>query len=152
MTYLADTAATEAFGARLADALREQAGGLVLSLEGELGAGKTTLTRALIAALGYTDVVVSPTYTLLESYAVADRHLHHLDLYRLADPEELEFIGLRELDMQRDWFMIEWPQRGRGHLPAIDVELMLRYAERAREVALRPQTRAGTAFVQAIGC
>lgn len=146
MTYLADAQATQAFGARLAHALQTHARGLVMALEGELGAGKTALARATIMALGHDGVVVSPTYTLLESYAVGGRQMHHLDLYRLADPEELEFVGLRELDAQHDWFMIEWPERGVGHVPRIDVSVTLAYAGSARTVALQAHTAAGTAF------
>lgn len=146
MMHLADADATQAFGARLAYALKTLDRGLVIALEGELGAGKTALARATINALGHTGIVVSPTYTLLESYAVAGRRLHHLDLYRLVDPEELKFIGLRELDVARDWFMIEWPQQGVGHLPTIDVTLSLDYAGSARSARLLTQTRAGDAL------
>lgn len=150
MIPLPNAAATDAFGERLAVALAALNSGLVIAFEGELGAGKTALTRATLHALGYDGIVVSPTYTLLESYAVADRHLHHLDLYRLADPEELEFIGLRELEVSRDWFMVEWPDRGGGHLPIVDLQLVLRYAGDGREVRLQPRTEAGTAFVTAL--
>lgn len=150
MIHLPDAHATEVLGSRLAGALKTRDQGLVIALEGELGAGKTTLARATITALGYGGVVVSPTYTLLESYPVAGRHLHHLDLYRLADAEELEFIGLRELNPDRDWLMVEWPERGRGHLPDVDLTLVLRYAGAARECLLRPQSEVGRAFVRAL--
>lgn len=150
MIPLPDAAATDVFGARLASTLQALDRGLMIGLEGELGAGKTALARATLIALGHTGVVVSPTYTLLESYAVAGRWLHHLDLYRLADPEELEFIGLRELDAQRDWFMIEWPVRGAGHLPALDLNLVLRYAGSGRQAQLQPQSVAGSAFIRAL--
>lgn len=150
MIHLADAAATAAFGERLAAALQALDRGLVIALDGELGAGKTTLARAVIKALGYGGIVVSPTYTLLESYAVAGRYLHHLDLYRLADPEELEFIGLRELDASHDWFMIEWPGQGFGHLPTVDLNLALTYAGAARQAFLESQTEAGGMFLRVL--
>jgi len=143
---LPNTAATQAFGARLALALQELDQGLTIALAGELGAGKTTLARATITALGHDGPVVSPTYTLLESYPVAGRNLHHLDLYRLNDPQELEFIGLRELAAQTDWFMIEWPERGAGHLPALDVTIELAYVHGARSVAAHAESSRGSAF------
>lgn len=148
MMHLPNAKATAELGMQLAQSLLTWDRGLVMTLHGELGAGKTALARATITALGYSGVVVSPTYTLLESYAVAGRHLHHLDLYRLADPEELEFIGLRELDAARDWFMIEWPQQGVGHLLPVDVQIVLQHAGAARNAELLPLTAAGSAVVE----
>ena len=148
MMHLPDARATAALGRRLAQALLTRDDGLTITLHGELGAGKTALARATITALGHAGVIVSPTYTLLESYAVAGRHIHHLDLYRLADPEELEFIGLRDLDARRDWVMIEWPQQGVGHLPAVDLQIVLVYAGTARNAELRATSAAGSAVVE----
>lgn len=148
MIQLADTQATQAFGQQLADALLTLDRGLVITLAGELGAGKTALARATVVALGYRGVVASPTYTLLESYAVAGRHMHHLDLYRLADPEELEFIGLRDLDWTHDWFMIEWPGNGVGHIPPVDMAITLYHADHARTVAIEGLSRIGQRLTQ----
>lgn len=151
MIHLPHAQATEQFGRRLAQALKGRDHGLVVTLEGELGAGKTALARATITALGHKGVVVSPTYTLLESYAVAGRHLHHLDLYRLADPEELEFVGLRDLDGTQDWFLVEWPDHGVGYLPAVDLRVILRHAGAAREVRLQAVSAAGGAVARRLG-
>lgn len=124
---LPDTAATEALGAVLARALRVQ-GGALLWLEGDLGAGKTTLVRGLVRALGHSGNVKSPTYTLVEPYDLAIGRLYHLDLYRLVDPEELEFLGVRELGGELAGgatVVVEWPVRGRGFLPPPDLLIAL---------------------------
>ncbi len=141
---LADEAATLALGARLAAAAAE---GGMLFLRGELGAGKTTLVRGLLRALGHAGSVRSPTYTLVESYEVGGRAIHHLDLYRLADPEELEFLGLRELLDGRALCLVEWPERGAGILPAPDLELELDYLGSGRRVRLRAHGARGEAML-----
>lgn len=143
--YVLDsTAATEALGARLATAL---APGCVLYLRGELGAGKTTLARGLLHALGHRGIVKSPTYTLVEPYQVADWRLFHWDLYRLADPEELEFLGLRDQLDGEAVLLIEWPERGQGELPAADLEIMLAYAGEGRACRLAALSAAGAAML-----
>lgn len=150
MIHLPNAQATENLGRQLAQALVELDRGLVIALEGALGAGKTALARATVMALGYEGVVVSPTYTLLESYPVSGRQIHHLDLYRLADPEELEFIGLRDLGSSRDWFLIEWPDHGAGYLPMVDLDVVLYHAGSARDAEFRAHSIAGNAFVRLI--
>ena len=111
---LDSAAATEALGARLAHVLTP---GCILYLRGDLGAGKTTLVRGLLHGLGYPGIVKSPTYTLVEPYAIGKWRLFHWDLYRLADPEELEYLGLREQLDGETALLIEWPERGPGELP-----------------------------------
>ncbi len=140
--------ATVAFGARLAAAL---AGGAVIYLHGELGAGKTTLARGLLRALGHTGSVKSPTYTLVEPYAITGRTVFHFDLYRLANPEELEFLGVRDYLQPGAILLIEWPERGAGHLPAPDLELWLECAGEGRRACWRACNSRGAAIVASLG-
>lgn len=126
--------ATEAFGEAFACAARPA---LVTVLDGDLGAGKTTWVRAVLRAWGWTGPVRSPTYTLHETYDCATvGRIHHLDLYRLAAPDELAELGLADLwTVPAVWFF-EWPSRGRGHLPPIDLTLQWRHQTAGRRVRL----------------
>lgn len=142
--HLDSPVATEALGALLAATLPP---GCVLYLRGELGAGKTTLVRGLLRALGHEGTVKSPTYTLVEPYQIADRQVFHWDLYRLVDPEELEFLGLREQLDGSALLLIEWPERGRGELPAADVEIILDYAGAGRTCRLEACSSTGQALL-----
>lgn len=117
---------TEAFGGRLARALpAEYPAALQLQLHGDLGAGKTTLARGFLQALGYSGVVRSPTYTLVETYALGAITVVHADLYRLQDPDEFEGLGLRDLALPGHVWLIEWPQRAGRWLPSADVDATL---------------------------
>jgi tRNA threonylcarbamoyladenosine biosynthesis protein TsaE len=146
--------ATEALGARLANTVPA---GCVIYLCGELGAGKTTLVRGFLRAAGHPGPVRSPTYTLVEPYALGDRQIVHMDLYRLADSEELEFLGLRDFLDDRTVLLVEWPERGRRVLPPADLIIELWYAGSGRrcrlcadsargEVALVPLAQAVQVF------
>ena len=140
---LGDEAATIALAQRLAPALRE---GGVLYLRGELGAGKTTFARALLQALGAGERIKSPTYSLLERYRAGGHDAFHLDLYRIATADELEYLGLDELRDPRAIVLVEWPERGVGALPAADLELALAHAgngRKARLEACSPRARGG---------
>lgn len=139
-----DEAAMLEVGRRLGLAARKVQDGLAVWLEGDLGAGKTTLARGWLAGMGHAGLVKSPTYTLLEPYALpGGANLAHLDLYRLADPEELEFLGLRELAGSGQWLLIEWPEKGAGHLPAADAVIHIAFAAGGgREVKITTNTDA----------
>ena len=141
---LPDAAATQALGASLAPSLCE--GGLVL-LSGELGTGKTTLVRALLHELGHEGGVRSPTYALVEPYRIGSLDIYHLDLYRIADPEELEFLGFRDWLLPGNLVLIEWPERAAGMLPAADLHLHLEHAGEGRRVHLSGDDR----FIDMIG-
>lgn len=143
---LADAGATEAMGAALATVLaslpREERATLI-TFSGELGAGKTTLVRGLLRALGVRGAVKSPSYTLVEPYEVAGRFFYHLDLYRIGDPEELEFLGLRDILANADAVLVEWPERTAGALPRPDLELHLAYADRGRDLRMQGNSEQG---------
>ncbi|MGM0983622.1 MAG: tRNA (adenosine(37)-N6)-threonylcarbamoyltransferase complex ATPase subunit type 1 TsaE [Pseudomonadota bacterium] len=117
-------------------------------LTGELGAGKTTLTRGILRACGHRGAVKSPTYTLVEPYELDGILVHHFDLYRLGDPEELEFIGGRDLLAEEALCVIEWPERGEGWLPAPDLEVILRLADSGREATLEARSERGRAVLE----
>jgi tRNA threonylcarbamoyladenosine biosynthesis protein TsaE len=148
MRPLADEAATAAAGAALAGALTAvDPDTLFVTLSGELGAGKTTLARGLLRALGVTGPVRSPTYTLIESYAVGGRRLEHLDWYRLADAEELEALGFRDLLSPGRWVLVEWPERVPAVAASADLEILLRYAGAERAVEAVARTEGGAAVL-----
>jgi tRNA threonylcarbamoyladenosine biosynthesis protein TsaE len=123
-----------ALGAELARDLR---GGQVITLSGELGAGKTTLVRGLLRGLGFTGRVKSPSYGLVESYALNGLVVHHLDLYRLAEPDELDFIGIEDLVGPDSVVLIEWPERGEGRLPEATARVDIELRDTGRRVLLR---------------
>lgn len=142
--FLPDEAATEAVGAALAPLLR---GGEVIALSGDLGAGKTTLVRGLLRALGHAGAVKSPTYTLVESYSLPAFELHHFDLYRLAAPAELEYLGLDTFLHPGAVCLFEWPERGAGVLPA-GLTLQLRRDGRGRGLRFDATTPAAQDLVK----
>jgi tRNA threonylcarbamoyladenosine biosynthesis protein TsaE len=123
---------------------------LIVFLEGQLGAGKTTLVRGLIQSLGYTGKVKSPTYGLVERYELPDRLIHHLDLYRLGHPEELEFMGIRDIIDEPGIVAIEWPERGQGMLPQADVSCHLEVLGQGRELQLVAASEAGHSWVDCV--
>jgi tRNA threonylcarbamoyladenosine biosynthesis protein TsaE len=132
-----DEAAMCELGRQMARALAELQG-CSIHLHGELGSGKTTLTRSILRALGVTDRIKSPTYTLVEPYELENRMAYHLDLYRLADPQELEFLGIRDYLTAQSILFVEWPERGAGELPAADVHVRIEYAGIGRRVTIEP--------------
>lgn len=133
--HLADEAATLAYGARLAEWLREPPNRRgVVFLRGQLGAGKTTLVRGILRALGHEGAVKSPTYALLEPYEIGDTTIYHFDLYRIGVSEELDFIGIDELLDAEAITFVEWPERGSGRLPNPDVDIHLSLEGEGRRV------------------
>lgn len=130
--WLADEAATEALGARLAQQLPR---GLVW-LEGDLGAGKTTLVRGWLRQLGHQGAVKSPTYTIVEPYQLQGMPVYHFDLYRLADAEELEMIGGRDYFSEPSLCLVEWPQRAQAAMPSPDLIVTLTAQGSGRDARL----------------
>jgi len=133
---LADATATQALGALVAAAVTALPGGWMIMLEGGLGAGKTTLVRGFLRSLGYAGRVPSPTYTLVEPYDIGGRHILHVDLYRLADPGELEYLGLRDSLQEETLALIEWPERAGGALGEPDLRIRLEMAGTGRAADL----------------
>jgi tRNA threonylcarbamoyladenosine biosynthesis protein TsaE len=144
--YLPDANATMHFGAALAPAL---SGGMIVTLSGELGAGKTTLVRGLLQGLGWTGPVKSPTYTLVEHYPISSIYFYHFDFYRFDGPAEWEDSGFAEYFRPDALCVIEWPERVRGMLPPTDIALSLRYQDAGRELLLASGTPAGNACLAA---
>lgn len=122
----------------------------VVYLQGDLGAGKTLFTRAYIHALGYPGYVKSPSYGLLETYEVAGMTVLHLDLYRIEDPEELEYLAIRDLFGPRTVLMVEWPDRGDGFLPAPDLVLEFGESDESRFIRCRPFSFSGKDLAEKI--
>ncbi len=145
--HLADEADTLALGARVAPAL---APGLVIYLDGDLGAGKTTLVRGLLRALGHRTSVKSPTYTLIEPYVVSSLHLYHFDFYRFNSPEEYFDAGLDEYFTVEGVCLIEWPQKAAPYVAPADLLIGLTVSGDGRNAVIRPLTDAGQKCVKTI--
>ena len=145
--HLPDEAATIAFGEELLNALPEDLAGWTLLLTGELGAGKSTFARALIRAAGHTGAVPSPTYTLVEPYALSQGNIYHVDLYRVSDEEELRFLGWNELD--DGCRIVEWPDRAPGLTAQADLSIVFSYAGEGRDVEVTPLSDRATAILAA---
>lgn len=145
---LPDEKATVALARQLASELDE---GLVMYLHGPLGAGKTSFARALLTSLGVGERVKSPTYSLMEGYVAGSRPAWHLDLYRIADPAELEWLGLDALAEPQALVLVEWPERGGDALPAADLALHLDYAGNGRAARLTALSDRGRRLLSRAG-
>jgi len=147
---LDDPQVTETLGQSLASTIPENSKELLLALSGELGAGKTTLARALLHSLGASGTVRSPTYTLVEPYEVSRGRVLHLDLYRLTGADELELIGYRDLRSGTLLVLVEWPERGAGALGTADLACQLDYEGHGRKAHLSAGTDAGRDWLAAL--
>jgi tRNA threonylcarbamoyladenosine biosynthesis protein TsaE len=145
--FLADEAETVRCGAQLARAV---SGGAIFFLLGELGVGKTTFTRGVLLGCGHRGAVKSPTYTLVEPYETPAGVVYHFDLYRLGDPEELEYLGIRDYFDSDALCLIEWPQRGEPLLPLADLEIGLTLEGSGRRLRLRSHTQKGATMADTL--
>ena len=137
---LADESATVKMGNVIAESVEL---GTTIFMHGDLGAGKTTMSRGIIQGLGHEGRVKSPTYTLVEPYEMEHASVYHFDLYRLADPEELEYMGFRDYFNDKAVCIIEWPEKGEHFLPNADIELYLTYSEEQREISFKGNSKRG---------
>jgi len=124
--------------------------GVVVHLQGTLGAGKTTFVRGCLRAAGHAGAVKSPTYTLVEEYRIGELLLYHFDLYRLADPEELEWMGIRDYLIPEAICFIEWPEKGGSLLPRPDIEVRLTPVGTRRRLTLSPLSESGIALLEGL--
>ncbi|WP_223501879.1 tRNA (adenosine(37)-N6)-threonylcarbamoyltransferase complex ATPase subunit type 1 TsaE [Pseudomonas sp. BF-R-24] len=145
--YLADEQAMSDFGARIA---RITQGHGLIFIEGNLGMGKTTLSRGIIRGLGHVGAVKSPTFTLVEPYEIGDIRAFHFDLYRLVDPEELEFLGIRDYFEDDALCLIEWPDKGAGFLPKPDLTITISPQDSGRSLKILSQGSRGEAWCAAL--
>jgi tRNA threonylcarbamoyladenosine biosynthesis protein TsaE len=145
--FIADEEAMVAFGKRIAEIT--QGAGLIF-LQGDLGAGKTTLSRGIIRGLGHTGAVKSPTFTLVEPYEIGDVRAFHFDLYRLVDPEELEYMGIRDYFDGDALCLIEWPDKGTGFLPKPDLTITITPHDNGRQLKLLSQSARSESWCAAL--
>lgn len=145
--HLASEEAMTAFGEQIAQVTD---GNGIIFLEGDLGAGKTTLSRGIIRGLGHTGAVKSPTFTLVEPYEIGRYRAYHFDLYRLVDPEELEFLGIRDYFEGDALCLIEWPRLGAGFLPKPDMTITIGPHAEGRTLTLSPEGSRGEAWCAAL--
>jgi tRNA threonylcarbamoyladenosine biosynthesis protein TsaE len=154
---LPDEAATDALGARLASAVTKALNinknnnldhnGVAIHLRGDLGAGKTALTRAFLRACGVQGRIKSPSYALLESYEVSSLYFYHIDFYRFNDSSEWQDVGFRELFRSNAVVVIEWPEKAADQLPAPDLLIELAYAGEGRTARIKAETKRGATWL-----
>ncbi|MBH0040297.1 tRNA (adenosine(37)-N6)-threonylcarbamoyltransferase complex ATPase subunit type 1 TsaE [Pseudoalteromonas sp. SWN166] len=143
--HLTDEVATVSMGNRVADIIEQ---GAVIYLHGDLGAGKTTFTRGVVHGFGHTGKVKSPTYTLVEPYELERANVYHFDLYRLGDPEELEYMGIRDYFSPDAICVVEWPEKGGEFIPVPDLDITLSYVGNERKIVINSASERGVAIVE----
>lgn len=148
--FLEGESETERLGDELARLVKAAGHGATLYLDGDLGMGKTTLSRGVMRRLGHEGAVKSPTYTLVEPYEDLEPPVYHFDLYRLGDPEELEYMGIRDYFSGNALCLIEWPERGKGVLPEPDLEIHIEREGEGRSVVLRARSAFGATLLNEI--
>ena len=141
---LADETAMVAFGQAISALIKNP---MVITLQGQLGAGKTTLSRGILQGLGHCGSVKSPTYTLVEPYRLPAGQVFHFDLYRIIDAEELEYMGFSEYLAEALLCLIEWPERGQGFLPQADVAIEISHSGEGRCVTLTAYSKVGEQLI-----
>ena len=139
-----------AFGKKIAEVIRQIGAPLLILLNGDLGAGKTTLSRGILTGLGHLGAVKSPTYTIVEPYDLEIGKVFHFDLYRLMDQEELHDIGFNDYLSEAQLCMVEWPDKGGSLVPKADISLQINSNGFGREVILIPKTSLGSQCVNAL--
>ncbi|MGP4932489.1 tRNA (adenosine(37)-N6)-threonylcarbamoyltransferase complex ATPase subunit type 1 TsaE [Pseudoalteromonas nigrifaciens] len=144
-SHLSDDIATVTMGNRIA-AIIEQ--GAVIYLHGDLGAGKTTFTRGILQGFGHTGKVKSPTYTLVEPYELERANVYHFDLYRLGDPEELEYMGIRDYFSAQAICVVEWPEKGGEFIPVPDLNITLSYVGDERNIVINSASERGSVIIE----
>ena len=144
-SHLNDEVATVTMGNQVA-AIIEQ--GAVIYLHGDLGAGKTTFTRGVVQGFGHVGKVKSPTYTLVEPYELERANVYHFDLYRLGDPEELEYMGIRDYFSANAICVVEWPEKGGEFIPVPDLDITLSYVGNERKIVITSASDRGIAIVE----
>lgn len=143
--FLSNEEAQLALAMHIADKLKSS---FVMLLQGDLGVGKTTFARGFIQASGFDGVVKSPTYTLVEPYPINNNRMcYHFDLYRLADPEELEFTGARDYFNESDVCLIEWPENAQGFLPPADWNCEFKHKNYGRDLIISALTDKGKSLM-----
>lgn len=146
---LPNPAATNALGGQLAAALPDDYRGWLILLQGELGAGKSTLARAMLTALGHNGLVPSPTYTLVEPYELPRGNVYHVDLYRISSSDELHFLGFDEL--REGLMLVEWPERVPDLVDDADLLVALTYDGDGRRADITACSERAAALVQSLG-
>ncbi|MEX0943052.1 MAG: tRNA (adenosine(37)-N6)-threonylcarbamoyltransferase complex ATPase subunit type 1 TsaE [Pseudomonadales bacterium] len=147
-TYLADEAATLRHARELGDCLRLAPGRALIFLSGSLGAGKTTFCRGILRSLGHEGAVKSPTFTLVEPYEVKGLQIFHFDLYRLTDPNELEYIGFDDYFDRKCVCLVEWPERAADFLPMSDLTVELLVEGAGRRLLIRANSEYGEGIIR----